>query len=83
MPIWAVLRIRRIGKEAIKAQHVKAIFSESSINPALAKQIAEEAGAKVVDGALYGDTLGPPGSGADTLDGMLKYNTDLIISNLK
>ena len=69
--------------DAIKAQGVKAIFSESSVNPALSKQIAQDAGVKVVDGALYGDTLGPPGSGADTLDGMLKINTDLIVSNLK
>ena len=38
---------------------------------------------KVVDGALYGDTLGLAGSGADTLDGMLKANTDLIVKNLK
>lgn len=69
--------------KAIKAEGVKAIFIESSVNPALAKQIAQEAGVKVVDGALYGDTLGPPGGGADTLDGMLKRNTDLIVSNLK
>jgi ABC-type Zn uptake system ZnuABC Zn-binding protein ZnuA len=68
---------------AIQAQHVKAIFTESSINPKLADQIANEAGVKVVDGRLYGDTLGPPGSGADTLDGMLKFDTDLIVSNLK
>jgi ABC-type Zn uptake system ZnuABC Zn-binding protein ZnuA len=67
----------------IKAQHVKAIFTESSVNPALAQQIAQEAGVRVVDGALYGDSLGLPGSGADTLDGMLRFNTDLIISNLK
>ena len=67
----------------IKAQNVKAIFTESSVNPALAQQIAREAGVKVVDGALYGDSLGLPGSGADTLDGMLKSNTDLIVSNLK
>lgn len=69
--------------KAIKAQGVKAIFTESSISPALAKQIAAETGVKVVDGALYGDSLGPPGSGADTLDGMLKANTDLIVENLK
>ena len=68
---------------SIKAQHVKAVFTESSVNPALAQQIAREAGVKVVDGALYGDSLGLPGSGADTLDGMLKSNTDLIVSNLK
>jgi ABC-type Zn uptake system ZnuABC Zn-binding protein ZnuA len=67
----------------IKAQKVKAIFTESSINPQLSQQIAREAGVKVVDGALYGDTLGPTGSGADTLDGMLKANTDLIVTNLR
>lgn len=68
---------------AIKAERVKAIFIESSINPQLAQQIAKEAGVRIVDGALYGDTLGPPSSGADTLDGMLKANTDLIVANLK
>lgn len=68
---------------AIKAQNVKAIFTESSINSTLAKRIAQDAGVKVVDGVLYGDSLGAPGSGADTLDGMLKINTDLIVSNLK
>ncbi len=69
--------------EAIKREKVKAIFTESSINPSLARRIAEEAGVKVVAGALYGDSLGPPGSGGDTLDGMLKYNTDLIVTNLR
>ena len=69
--------------QAIKEQQVKAIFTESSVNPSLAKKIGQEAGVKVVDGALYGDTLGPPGSGADTLDGMLKINTDVIVANLK
>ena len=68
---------------AIKALKVKVIFTESSINPNLARQIAQEAGVKVVDGALYGDALGPPGSGADTLNGMLKANTDLIVANLR
>ncbi len=69
--------------KAIKAEKVKAIFLESSIKPALAQQIAKEAGVKVVEGTLYGDSLGPPGSGAETLDGMLKANTDLIVLNLK
>jgi ABC-type Zn uptake system ZnuABC Zn-binding protein ZnuA len=69
--------------DTIKAAKVKAIFTESSITPALAKQIGQEAGVTVVDGALYGDSLGAPGSGAETLDGMLKANTDLIVKNLK
>ena len=41
----------------IKAENVKAIFLESSINPKLAEQIGKDAGVKVVD-TLYGDTLG-------------------------
>ena len=69
--------------KAIQAEKVKAIFVESSINPKLAQQIAKEAGVKIVDGALYGDSMGEPGSGADTLDGMLKFNTDLIVANLR
>jgi ABC-type Zn uptake system ZnuABC Zn-binding protein ZnuA len=68
--------------QKIKAQKVKAIFAESSINPALAQQIAKETGVKIVTG-LYGDTLGPAGSGADTVDGMLKHNTDLIVASLR
>ncbi|MCL4395806.1 MAG: metal ABC transporter substrate-binding protein, partial [Chloroflexi bacterium] len=70
-------------EDAIKAQGVKAIFTETSVNPALAQQIARDAGVKVVNGALYGDSLGGPGSGADTVDGMLKFNTDIIVANLK
>ena len=66
----------------IKAENVKAIFLESSINPSLAEQIGNDAGVKVVD-TLYGDTLGPPGSpGADYI-GMMRYNTDTIVSALK
>jgi len=69
--------------QKIKAENVKAIFTETSINPALARQIARDAGVTIVDGGLYGDTLGPPGSGAETLDGMLRKNTDLIVAHLK
>jgi ABC-type Zn uptake system ZnuABC Zn-binding protein ZnuA len=66
----------------IKAENIKAIFLESSINPSLAQQIARDAGAKVVD-TLYGDSLGEPGTpGADYI-GMMRYNTDTIVSALK
>jgi zinc/manganese transport system substrate-binding protein/manganese/iron transport system substrate-binding protein len=39
--------------------------------------VAREAGVRVVagDGALYGDTLGPPGSDADTYLKMMRHNT--------
>jgi zinc/manganese transport system substrate-binding protein/manganese/iron transport system substrate-binding protein len=68
----------------IKAQGVKAIFSESSLPPKTAAAIAKEAGVRVVagDDALYGDTLGPPGSDSDTYLTMEQHNTREIVSNL-
>jgi zinc/manganese transport system substrate-binding protein/manganese/iron transport system substrate-binding protein len=69
----------------IKAQGVKAVFSEASLPPKTAAAIAAEAGVKVVagDDALYGDTLGPPGSDGDTYLKMMAHNTNVIVDNLK
>ena len=68
----------------IEDQGVKAVFSESSLPPKTAEAIASEAGVKVVDGpdALYGDTLGPDGSDADTYLKMMEHNTKEIVANL-
>ncbi|MGI8586998.1 MAG: metal ABC transporter substrate-binding protein [Chloroflexia bacterium] len=66
----------------IRAQHVRAIFLETSINPKIEQLIANEAGVNVVD-TLYGDTLGPPGSPAYTYEGMMRYDTDTIVRGLK
>jgi zinc/manganese transport system substrate-binding protein len=64
--------------ETIRREGVKAIFSESAVNPRLALAIAAESGARVADDPLYTDSLGPPGSGADTLDGMLLHDATVI-----
>ena len=68
----------------IKATGVKAVFSESSLPPKTAETIANEAHVKVVEGenALYGDTLGPPGSEGATYLQMVEHNTRTIVSNL-
>jgi ABC-type Zn uptake system ZnuABC Zn-binding protein ZnuA len=68
----------------IRATGVKAIFSESSLPPKTAETIANEANVKVVEGenALYGDTLGPPGSDGATYLQMIEHNTRTIVSNL-
>jgi zinc/manganese transport system substrate-binding protein/manganese/iron transport system substrate-binding protein len=68
----------------IRATGVKAIFSESSLPPKTAETIANEANVKVVEGenALYGDTLGPPGSDSATYLQMIEHNTRTIVSNL-
>jgi zinc/manganese transport system substrate-binding protein len=68
--------------QKIKAEDVRAIFLESSINPQLAEQIANDAGVKVVD-TLYGDSLSDAGTPGATYDGMMRYNTDTIVAALK
>jgi zinc/manganese transport system substrate-binding protein len=65
----------------IRAAHVKAIFTESSINPKLEDQIASEAGVKVYAN-LYGDTLGPPGSKGATYIQMERWNVTAIVDGL-
>lgn len=64
--------------DTIRSAGVTAIFSESAVNPKLAKAIADETGAHVVDTPLYTDSLGPPGSDGATLDGMLLHNARVI-----
>jgi ABC-type Zn uptake system ZnuABC Zn-binding protein ZnuA len=66
----------------IRAERVKAIFTTASLSPDLARQIADEAGVAVVDD-LYGDALGPEGSGAETYVGMMRWNTTRIVEALR
>lgn len=68
--------------ETIKRERVRAIFAESSVNPKLAATLAREADVKMVDD-LYGDSLGAPGSGADTVEGMWLANARKIADALK
>ncbi len=68
--------------DTISREHVKAIFAESSVSAKLATTLASDAGVKIVDD-LYGDSLGSPGSGADTVDGMLLTNARKIADALR
>ena len=70
--------------DRIRAEGVRAVFSESDIPAKTAEVIAEEAGVRVVAGedSLYGDTLGPRGSSAETYLGMMRHNTEVIVDNL-
>jgi ABC-type Zn uptake system ZnuABC Zn-binding protein ZnuA len=71
--------------ERIRAEGVKAVFSEASLPPRTAETIAREAGVEVVagDDALYGDSLGPAGSDGDTYLKMMRHNTRVIVDNLR
>jgi ABC-type Zn uptake system ZnuABC Zn-binding protein ZnuA len=65
--------------ERIRAAHVNAIFTESSLNPSLEQRIATEAGVRVYAN-LYGDTLGPPGSPGATYIGMERWNMRAMVA---
>ena len=62
----------------IRERDIRAIFTESAVDPRLARAVAEETDADLVDEPLYTDSLGPAGSGADTIDGMLLHNARVI-----
>ncbi|MGD9934609.1 MAG: metal ABC transporter substrate-binding protein [Dehalococcoidia bacterium] len=68
--------------DLIRAEGVKAIFAESSVDPKVAAQLAKDTGVTIVEG-LYADSLGPPGSGADTIEGMLLANAKKIAEALR
>jgi zinc/manganese transport system substrate-binding protein/manganese/iron transport system substrate-binding protein len=65
--------------ERIKAEHVRAVFTESSLDPTLERQIAAEAGVRVY-ADLYGDTLGPAGSPGATYLGMERWNVRAMVA---
>ncbi len=69
--------------QAIKARRVCAVFTETTIDPKLAKQIADEAKVKVYDGKLYADAIGEPESQGATLEGALTRNGQLISEAFK
>lgn len=71
----------------IKKQKVKAIFVESSVNPAAINRVAEDSGVKV-GGELFSDAMGKPGERRDgfdtgTYEGMVRYNLTTIVNALK
>lgn len=68
--------------ETIRREKVRAIFAESSLDPKIAEQIAKDTGVRIVDN-LYGDSLGEPGSGAETVHGMLLANARTIAEALR
>ncbi|WP_446404228.1 metal ABC transporter substrate-binding protein [Coleofasciculus sp. C1-SOL-03] len=68
--------------DAVKEAGVPAIFAETTINPALIETVAEEAGVKLAPSELYSDSLGAPGSEADTYVKMLITNTRTIVEAL-
>ena len=72
-------------KQLIKDNGIRAVFPESSLGGSLLQlldKVAEDSGA-VVGGTLHSDSLGGPGSGAETYLGMIRHNTTTIVEALK
>ena len=75
----------------IVEHQVKAIFAETTTDPARMKKLKESCKAKgfdvkVVGGEgkeLFSDSLAPKGQAGDTYIDMYRSNVDLIVSNLK
>ncbi len=68
--------------QAIRSSAVPAVFAETTINPKLMKRIAADAKVKLGE-PLYGDSVGTPGSGADTYVGMMRANARAIARGLE
>ena len=65
----------------IRESGVPAIFVETTINPKLIRQLAEDNGV-IIGGNLYADSLGEPGTPGGTYVGMLRSNTEKIVTAL-
>ena len=64
--------------EVIEERRVPAIFGETTQPTQLADALADEVGGDVEVVALYTESLGEPGSGADSYVGMLRTDAELI-----
>jgi zinc/manganese transport system substrate-binding protein len=68
--------------EAMRREGVTVIFGETTEPGALAEAVAAELGGEVEVVELYTESLGEPGSGAETLIDLLKTNAALITEAL-
>lgn len=68
-------------EETIRAKGIRAIFVSSTVDPALARRIAEDTGARLV--RLYVDSLSEPGGEADSYLKMMRYNVQAIVEALR
>jgi zinc/manganese transport system substrate-binding protein len=68
--------------EVMRREGVRAVFAETTQPTGLADALAAELGPGVAVASLYTESLGPPGSGADTYAGMLRTDAERIAAAL-
>lgn len=67
--------------ESVQAAGVPAVFAENIASNNLLKQVADEAGVRLI-GSLYTDALGQPGSAGDTYLKMMRANVQTLVKEL-
>ncbi len=67
--------------DSIRSFGAKAVFVETSVNPKLIRQIAQDAGVKI-GGTLYSDSMGEAGSAGESYIGMMRENVITIVKAL-
>ncbi len=65
----------------VRSAGVRSIFVETSINPRMMQQLAEETGV-VVGGTLFSDSMGAADSAGESYVGMMRENVLRIVSGL-
>jgi manganese/iron transport system substrate-binding protein len=68
--------------DAVRKNHIPAVFSESTVSPDPAQQIARETGAKY-GGVLYVDSLSDPDGPVPTYLDLLRVTTETVVKGLK
>ncbi len=68
--------------DEIRHEQVPAVFFELTTNPKLLRQIGTDAGVRLAE-PLFTDSLGAPGSGAETYLDLIRTNTTRIVSALR
>ena len=68
-------------EKAIREYGAPAVFAESTVNPKLAEQVAEDTGVKLVP--LYTGSLGGPGSGVESYVQLMRYDVTAIVEALR
>lgn len=68
--------------DTVKGAQVPMIFAETTLNPQLIRTVAQEAGVGLAPQSLYSDSVGSPGSGAETYATMMRSNTISIVEGL-
>lgn len=74
-------RVKEVVK-IIKNTGVPTVFAETTTNPKLIETVAREANVRVSKRELFADSLGEPGTEADTYQKMLIANTRTIVEGL-